>query len=105
MNNVVAEMQTAMRLIALGIDYTRYVSFQMITPPDATTINSSQPQFHASGVMRRHLAADHFTFGRTFVIESALSAARADHLIRTRAERLALPRGNRGDYETITWEG
>lgn len=89
--NVVVEIQSGMRLMALGIDLARHAAFQLMTPRHARSINDPHPVFWMSKTMQAVLTIDDFNFGKTFVIESALSAARAERLIRTRTGQAALP--------------
>lgn len=105
LNNVTANLQRAMRLVALGIDFTKFAAFELMTPHDSTTLgDAGRRSFYVSGRMRQYLTEEHFAFGRTFVIESALRAARADYLIQTQAEQLALQHEASNDLEKITWD-
>lgn len=70
------DLQAAMRVISLGIDYARYAQFNVMTPPVNRYLDGSVKitvtQWHEL------LNPDDYQFARLFVIESALQAARAD---------------------------
>ena len=95
MENSLAEVQYGMRLVALGIDFARYSAFSLTVPNYKMSATDSRPIFWLSKTMRAALTMNNYNFGKSFVIESALSAARAERLIRTRADQAVIPEEDR----------
>jgi hypothetical protein len=98
-----AQLQEAMQVISLGIDYAKYVHFSLLAPGvnrymDGKVKLTVTDMQHATTVDDYHQA-------RHFVIQSALQAARADAVF----ERLGthFPQGFDADIEIEewTWDG
>jgi hypothetical protein len=70
------EMRQAMQVMALGIDYARYVHFNVLVPMVTRYWNGSI-MINVTD-MDKAMTADDYQQARLFVIESALQAARAD---------------------------
>jgi hypothetical protein len=95
--------QDALRVISLGIDYPSLARFAVLTPK----IHS-----YGDGSMRfgdfpsvRALTADDYDWGRHFVIESGLRAARADEIRGLQERAYELDRSLPGQYEERSWTG
>ncbi|MGQ4433870.1 MULTISPECIES: hypothetical protein [unclassified Streptomyces] len=97
------EIQRVMQVIALGIDYTRYAQFQVLTPYVHRYSNGTASFVIDKG--HKAVTANDYQFGRLFVIESALQAAKADAVLQRRNDHTALNGGRRGDGESRQWEG
>jgi hypothetical protein len=69
------EFQQAMRVMAMGLDYRRYVKFQMIVPTIGVNMNYERNVRPVPGLA---LGNDEYQMGRQFVIESALHLAALD---------------------------
>ncbi|WP_411135863.1 hypothetical protein [Streptomyces sp. C10] len=96
------QMRQAMQVIALGIDYARYVHFRVLTPDEMSWGRDGSIKFSVND-MSKALTADDYQQARLFVIESALQAARADAIL----ERLDVhfPEDIDHDVEEWTWVG
>lgn len=96
------QMKQAMRVIALGIDYARYVHFSVLTPNEISWGRDGSIKFSVDD-MSKSLTADDYQQARLFVIDSALQAARSDAML----ERLAVhfPEDIDYDVEEWTWVG
>ncbi|MFJ9988099.1 hypothetical protein ACIQUD_29510 [Streptomyces globisporus] len=104
MSQALGAMQTAMRIIALGIDYSRYAQFDVLCPKVSRHYSGPQCQyhFHATEAQNRTLTRAHFEFGRHFVIEAALQAARAEAALQTRDEHRAINSPEPGTWHSGT---
>ena len=69
------DFQQAMRVMAMGLDYRRYVRFQMIVPAIGVNMNYERTVHPVSGLP---LGDDEYQMGRQFVIETALHLAALD---------------------------
>ncbi|WP_316744069.1 hypothetical protein [Streptomyces sp. MK7] len=76
------DMRRAMQVMALGIDYTRYVQFETVTPAILRYIGERTDFIIEEG--HKALTVDDYHFGRLFVIESALQAAKVDEVLQRR---------------------
>ncbi len=65
----VKELQSAMKILALGLDYRRYARFQSLAPSVALTAGGT---YYVSPPRIEELTADEYRFCFDFVIESAL---------------------------------
>lgn len=82
------EIQQAMRMLALGIDYNRYAQFKVLAP-SPTRFMDGRTSYVVQESHRRVTDAD-YQFSRNFVIESTIEAARAEAALqRTSASRAA----------------
>ncbi|MDV9188464.1 hypothetical protein R6L23_09595 [Streptomyces sp. SR27] len=100
------EIQRAMRVTALGIDYTRYAQFEVLTP---------QVGLYAAGSARfvveeghKLLTVEDYQFARMFVIESAMQAAKADAVLQRRLDHRTASNPSPGVWnrgEQRDWEG
>jgi hypothetical protein len=104
MLQAVGTMQTAMRIIALGIDYSRYAQFEVLCPKVSRHYAGPQCQyhFHATEAQNRSLTRADFEFGRHFVIEAALQAARAEAALQARDEHRAINSPEPGTWHSGT---
>ncbi|MGW7196149.1 hypothetical protein [Streptomyces chryseus] len=93
------KLRQAMKVIALGIDYARYVHFTVMSP-DLSWYPNGRITFSVTN-MSKAPTADDYQQARLFVIESALQAARADAIL----ERLDahVPEDIDYDIEEWTW--
>ncbi|MFE9743223.1 hypothetical protein [Streptomyces sp. NPDC006477] len=108
-SEAVGAMQTATRIIALGIDYSRYAQFEVLCPKVSPHYPGPQRQygFHVTEAQNRSLTRADFEFDRHFVIEAALQAARAEAVLRTRDEHRAINSPAPGTWHSGThhvWE-
>ncbi|MGQ4484314.1 hypothetical protein ACN6LM_002642 [Streptomyces sp. SAS_281] len=96
------QMKHAMTMIALGIDYARYMHFSVLTPNGISWGHDGSIKFSVND-MSKSVTAHDYQQARLFVIESALQAARADATL----ERLAahFPEDIDYDVEEWTWVG
>ncbi|MFJ2199293.1 hypothetical protein [Streptomyces violaceusniger] len=99
-----SKLQQAMRVIALGIDYTRYAQFNAMTPAvnhyADGKVTFSVTEWHES------LADDDYQFARIFVIESALQAARVDAVFARLDDHLGGVQDGFGiEVQEWTWNG
>jgi hypothetical protein len=85
-NRVVIAMQRALRMTTLGIDYRRYVQFEILTPRVAHYTDGST-RYTATAAQQKVTERDYQTC-RRFVIESALQAAKADTALDARMQHL-----------------
>ncbi|MBY8889334.1 hypothetical protein K7472_31495 [Streptomyces sp. PTM05] len=92
------QLRQAMQVIALGIDYARYVHFMALTPDELSWGRDGSITFSVND-MTRALTADDYQQARLFVIESALQAARADAIL----ERLDAHFSEDIDYDVEQW--
>ncbi|MET9861907.1 MULTISPECIES: hypothetical protein [Streptomyces] len=95
------ELQEAMRVISLGIDYSQYAQFESMTPGVNHYMDGSTKI--AVTDWHKSLAMDDYQFARSFVIQSALQAARADAVF-TRLDD-HFPNDYDVDVEEWTWTG
>ncbi|MFD5399281.1 hypothetical protein ACFWJW_34370 [Streptomyces sp. NPDC127097] len=95
------ELQEAMRVIALGIDYARYAQFEAMTPGVNRYMDGSTKI--AVTDWHKSLTADDYQFARFFVIQSALQAARADAVFARLDDHF--PNDDDVDMEEWTWTG
>lgn len=106
LTNVAAPLQRAMRMIALGIDYRRYVEFDVLTP----RVNGYFDRSTRYVVTKAHenLTEQDYQTCKRFVIESALQAAKADAALNARTRHLQVNRPEPGVAWTPserTWTG
>ncbi|MDX2749632.1 hypothetical protein PV413_03300 [Streptomyces scabiei] len=73
---IVQEMQTALRVVSLGIDLPKYLRFHARVPHVHGYMDGSQSYTVAESY--KTITAEEYEWSRQFVIESALRAARAD---------------------------
>jgi hypothetical protein len=104
---VAAHLQRAMRLIALGIDYRRYVDFDILTPSVNQTIDG---KIHvvASRAQEESANQENYETCKRFVIESALQAAQADAAIDSEIQRMQVNLSELGvawSPSERTWSG
>ncbi|MET7776311.1 hypothetical protein ABZU94_10460 [Streptomyces mirabilis] len=95
--------QDALRVISLGVDYPSLARFAVLAP---------RMHGYANGGMRfadlpsvRALTADDYEWGRHFVIESGLRAARADEIRGLQERAYELNRSLPGRHEERSWTG
>ncbi|WP_433355579.1 hypothetical protein ACQP25_17110 [Microtetraspora malaysiensis] len=79
LSSVAREIQEAMRVVALGIDFPSYVRFQVLAPTVHGYMNGSYRYSVTKSV--ESLTADDYSWARNFVIEAALNAATADEVL------------------------
>ncbi|ABW11987.1 hypothetical protein Franean1_2557 [Parafrankia sp. EAN1pec] len=99
LNDVASEVQGAMRIIALGIDFPRYMAFRLTTP--RVWLN----RIGFQDGMRESVTAENYRTCRRFVIESTLAASRVDALVRAHRGQVANRENgepNRG--EILIWD-
>jgi hypothetical protein len=85
-SKVTVAMQRALRMIALGVDYRRYVQFEILTPRVNHYMGGST-RYTVTAVQQNLTEQDYQTC-RRFVIESALQAAKADAALDARMQDL-----------------
>ncbi|MEU3099892.1 hypothetical protein ABZ690_35670 [Streptomyces sp. NPDC006967] len=100
---VTKEMQRAMRVTALGIDYTRYARFDVLTPQVGRYMGGNARFFVEEG--HKLLTHEDYQFARLFVIESAMQAAKADAVLQRRLDHRAASPAGWGQAEERDWEG
>ncbi|MGW6841181.1 hypothetical protein [Streptomyces sp. NPDC054958] len=76
LTETVSRIQEAMQVMALGIDYAKYIQFRAISPAIGRYF-AGPIRIHFSPA-HRSLTLDDYRTSRLFVIESALRATRAD---------------------------
>ncbi|QMU78856.1 hypothetical protein GXW83_27310 [Streptacidiphilus sp. PB12-B1b] len=88
----VGSMQTAMRIMALGIDYSQYAKFEVICPKVSQIYseNGTRYTFHLTEAQRQALGVTEYESGRHFVIEAAIQAARAESALQARSDHQAI---------------
>jgi hypothetical protein len=69
------EVQNALRVIAVGLDYRRYARFDMLVPVVFRTADGERHVRSAPGLQ---IGDEEFQFCKLFVIESALHLAELD---------------------------
>jgi hypothetical protein len=69
--DAIADMQNAIKILALGLDYRRYVRFQLLTP-SAKKLPNGNYEVHPNRSKVETLTLDHCRFCYDFVIESAI---------------------------------
>ncbi|MFE3202216.1 hypothetical protein [Embleya sp. NPDC059237] len=74
------ELQNAMRLMSLGIDYRRFARLRFLAPR-LERGTEGQIYFDAGRVVPGQLNFQDYQFGRLFVIEAAIQAAQSDALL------------------------
>lgn len=82
LTEVSRQLQQAMQVISLGIDYAKYSQFKALTPEVAGFMDGSTKFFYHQG--HEQLTAEDYSSARLFVIESALQAVRADAVLQRR---------------------
>ncbi|MFJ4343272.1 hypothetical protein [Streptomyces sp. NPDC088915] len=97
------EIQRAMRVTALGIDYTRYAQFDVLTPQVGRYFGGNASFYVEVG--HKLLTHADYEFARLFVIESAMQAAKADTVLQRRLDHRAAAQGSWGQGEHRDWEG
>ncbi|MFI6689028.1 hypothetical protein [Streptomyces sp. NPDC050485] len=100
------EVQQAMRMLALGIDYNRYAHFKVLAPPLAHFMDG-HISMQVEESHRRLTEAD-YRFSRNFVIEAAIVAARAEAALQRRNDSWAtnaFTDGARPSVEYRDWQG
>lgn len=75
--SAVADMQNAIKILALGLDYRRYVRFQLLTP-SAKKLPNGKYEVHPNWSKVETLTLDHCRFCYDFVIESAIELQAID---------------------------
>jgi hypothetical protein len=83
---VAVAMQRALSMIALGIDYRRYVQFEILTPRLNGYMDGSI-RYTVTAVQENLTEQDYETC-RCFVIKSALQAAKADSALDARMQHM-----------------
>jgi hypothetical protein len=105
--DVLGKVQGATRMASLGIDYTRYARFTAIAPKVYGYANGTWRYTQTS--WHEELTAEDYSSSRSFVIESALQAARADGVHELlEAHREAYMKYSRRGVEPFperTWNG
>jgi hypothetical protein len=99
-------IQRAMRVISLGIDYARFAHFEVLAPVVHDYMDGSKRFVVDEG--HRLLSEDDYQFGRLFLIESALQAAKVDAVLQRRYDHRQannLQPGVWAPGEERTWEG
>jgi hypothetical protein len=107
MTTVAATMQRAMRMIALGIDYRRYVQFDILTPAVYGTMDGTI-HITFSKAQEELTSQEDYQTCKRFVIESALQAAQADAALDAGTRHLQINRPEPGSGWTRshrTWTG
>jgi hypothetical protein len=69
--DAVSDMQNAIKILALGLDYRRYLRFQLLTP-SAIKLSNGGYDVHPKRSKVETLTLDHCRFCYDFVIESAI---------------------------------
>ncbi|MFI1401075.1 hypothetical protein [Streptomyces sp. NPDC020681] len=102
LTQAVGNMQVAMRIIALGIDYSRYARFQVLCPHVRRHYTGQQNQyhFHLSEAQKQTLTQDDYEAGRYFVIEAAVQAARAEAALQIRSDHRTINSPAPGTWHT-----
>ncbi|WP_030209230.1 hypothetical protein [Streptomyces bikiniensis] len=99
-------IRRAMQVTALGIDYSRYAQFEVVTPAIQHYLDGHTTFVVEEG--HKALTTDDYHFGRLFVIESALQAAKADEVLQRRRAHHAAGSPSPGSWKTgehRQWEG
>lgn len=95
--------QDALRVISLGIDYPSLARFSVLAPKVRGFVNGVQRFPDLPAV--RALTAEDYDWGRHFVIESGLRAARADEIRGMQEQARQLNRSEAGQIVERTWTG
>jgi hypothetical protein len=104
--DVASELQRAMRMIALGIDYRRYAQFEILAP-SVDHFFGGKIEYRVSA-LHENLTQDDFQTAKLFVIDSALQAAKADAALDavTRHIEAHQPKaGKRNSATSREWKG
>jgi len=75
--SAIADMQNALKILALGLDYRRYVRFKLLTPT-AKRFSNGNYKVHPNLSKVETLTLDHCRFCYDFVIESAIELQTVD---------------------------
>lgn len=73
--DTVQEMQDAMRVLAMGVDYQRYARFQMLVPLVVHSSDDRRKVYPQEGLQ---VGDEEYQFCKQFVIETALHLAETD---------------------------
>ncbi len=106
LTKVTQDIRRAMQVTALGIDYTRYAQFEVVTPTILNFIDGHAEFLVEEG--HKALTTDDYQFARLFVIESALQVAKVDEIFQRRRAHAAANSPEPGVWkagETRNWEG
>ncbi len=95
------EIQRAMRMISLGIDYARYAQFEVLAPRLQQEWTGAPKFIVTAG--HATLTLDDYRFGRLFVIEAALQAAKADAVLQRRNDHQAVNNPAPGVWAGREW--
>ncbi|MFJ1588618.1 hypothetical protein ACIOC1_35520 [Streptomyces sp. NPDC088197] len=105
-SNATEAIQRAMRVISLGIDYARYAQFEILAPVVHGYMDGSRRFVVDEG--HKLLSEGDYQFGRLFLIESALQAAKADSVLQRRNDHRQANSPQPGVWaagDERTWEG
>lgn len=86
--NTVAALQRAMGIVALGIDYRRYIEFDILTPQ--MKIYAGRQITYLMTKAQENLTEQDYQTCKRFVIEAALQAAKADAALNIRTQHLQI---------------
>ncbi|MBD0675487.1 hypothetical protein [Streptomyces sp. CBMA156] len=85
LSEIIRQLQTAMRVTSLGIDYARFAQFEILTPKIERYMDG-RISFAVDPVQETH-SLEQFRWARLFVIETSLQAAKADVALQQLAQR------------------
>jgi hypothetical protein len=72
------DMQNAIKILALGLDYRKYAKFQLLTPSVKKNSRSGKYEVSPKNIKVETLTLDHCRFCYDFVIESAIELQTID---------------------------
>lgn len=75
LKETITSIQSATKILSLGLDYARYAKFRLLTPSIARTLDGT---YHISRFRTQPLAPEECKFCFDFVIESALRLQQSD---------------------------